>query len=200
MTFRPVVATSLAGIVSSIVLLCPHWANACSWPEGFKLTKAAVVERFCEADVVFLGKVEGQSLVSDEITESKIWPERVYKGRTGAPAYALHAEEIDTPKQRFCNFKFQPPARYLIFADQYEGLDYLCVSACDLTELYNPDSFTYQIVESIQNVLEECGEEASRKRQADRRREWIDILSQKDKREELEELEEAARQLREADE
>lgn len=65
-----------------------------------------------------------------------------------------------------------------------------------MSQPYNPDSFAYRVIESIENVQEECGEEASRKRQAEFRQEWINRLSQKDMKEELEE---AARQLREAD-
>jgi len=86
--------------------------------------------------------------------------------------------------------------RYLIFADQYKDLNYLCVSTCDLSQSFNPDNFVYQVVTSIDNVEEECGEEASRKRQVERRQYWIRRYSGENPK--IEELEEAARQLREA--
>ena len=195
MIFGPVVSTRCVAIISIVVILCPYSARACSWPEGYRLTEAAVIDRFCEADTVFVGKVESLSVTNDQITESKIWPKRVYKGQPGAPVYALQARDIRAPKYG-CGFRFQPTAQYLIFADRYEELDYICVSSCDLSEPYHPDSFTYRVVESIENVQDECGEEASRKRQSEFRRERMIRFSQRDTKEELEE---AARQLREAD-
>lgn len=197
MSFGQVVSTRRAVIISIVAILCPSWVNACSWPEGYRLTEAAVIDRFCEADAVFVGKVESLSVTTDEITESKIWPKRIHKGEPGAPVYALQARDIRTPKQRFCDLRFQPTGQYLIFADHYEEFDYFCVSACDLSQPYLPDSFVYRVVESIENVEDECGAEASRKRQAEFRQEWIDRLSQRDTKVELEE---AAHQLQEADE
>jgi hypothetical protein len=197
MNFGPVVSTLCVAIISIGVILCPYSANACSWPEGYRLTEAAVIDRFCEADAVFVGKVESLSVTIDKVTESKIWPKRVYKGQPGAPVYALQARDIRTPNQRLCDFRLQPTAQYLIFADRYEELEYICVSACDLSQPYHPDSFAYRVVESIENVQYECGEEASRKRQAEFRQGWVTRLSQRATKEELEE---AARQLRKADE
>ena len=157
MNFGPVVSTLCVAIISIGVILCPYSANACSWPEGYRLTEAAVIDRFCEADAVFVGKAESLSVTNDEITESKIWPKRVYKGQPGAPVYALQASNITTPKHD-CSFRLQPTAQYLIFADRYEELDYICISACGLSQLYYPDSFVYRVVESIEKVQDECGE------------------------------------------
>lgn len=106
MNIGPVVSTRCAAIISRVVILCPFTANACSWPEGYRLTEAAVIDRFCEADVVFVGKVESLSVTNDEIIESKIWPKRVYKDRPGAPVYALQARDIRTPNNVTATFNF----------------------------------------------------------------------------------------------
>ena len=194
---RLMVFRTLCIIVTlSVVIVYPLAAKACSWPEGYRLTEADVIERFCNADAVFVGKVESSSAANDEITESKIWPEKIHKGRLSAPTYAIQARDIRAPKQGLCNFQFQPTGRYLIFADRYEELDYLCVSACDLSQPFNIDSFVNRVIESIEDVRVECGEEASKNRRAENRRRWIEKLAGEGPK--VEELEEAARLLREA--
>ena len=183
--------------LAAAVMLCPIAAEACSWGEGHRLTEASIIDRFCEADAVFVGEVENTLNVRDQITETKIWPRETLKGQVRSPVYALDAK-LKKPPGRYCQFRFQPMGRYLIFADRYEGADYLCVSTCDFSQTFRPDSFAYRVVKSTIDVEEECSEEASKRRQAEHRDEWVRRFSEKDAK--TKELYELTRQQQEANE
>jgi hypothetical protein len=183
--------------LTAAAMLCPVAAGACSWPEGYKLTEASVIDRFCEADAVFVGEVESTLDVRDQITETKIWPRETLKGQIGSPAYALDAR-LKTGPGGDCGFRFQPKGRYLVFADRYEDTDYLCVSTCDLSQKFDPESLAYRVIQSTTNVEEECNEDSARKRQAEHRDELVRKFSEKDA--EMEELYELTRQQQEASE
>jgi len=105
---------------------------------------------------------------------------------------------LKTRHGMYCGFRFQPMGKYLAFADRYEDTDYLCVSTCDLSQTSNPDSFAYRVIMSTTNVEEECSEEATKRRQAEHRDEWVRKFSEEDAK--MKEMYELTRQQQEANE
>ena len=191
------ISSKCAARLTAIALLIPLAAEPCSLPENYRLTEAAVLDRFCAADAVFVGEVEATLNVRDQITETKIWPRRTLKGRVDSPAYALSAR-LSAKPGRYCDYRFQPLGKYLIFVDRYEDSAYLCVSTCDFTQTLDPESFTFRVITSTTDVEKECSEDASERRQKEHRDEWARRFSEKDAR--MKELYELTRQLQEANE
>lgn len=177
MSLRHIVRRLLASVLAVGMTSCPFVAHACSWA---RQSEASVIDRFCEADAVFVGEAESTLNIREQISETKLWPRKILKGRVGSPSYALDAR-IDARPGKVCDFRFQRTGTYLIFADRYEDTDYLCVSTCDLSQRFDEDSFAYRVILSTDNIDEECSEDATRRRRAelrDRHREnWVRELS-----------------------
>lgn len=180
-----VVSSKLTAALAATLMLCPFVTEACSWPDGYRLTEAAIVDRFCDADAVFVGEVESSLNVNERITETKIWPREILKGQVSSPVYVL-------------NYRFKPLGKYLVFADRYEDTEYLFVSTCDLSQSFSADSFTYRVIMSTTNVAVECGEEATRRRKAEHRDEWIRKYAVEEAK--MKEIYELTRQQQEANE
>ena len=123
-----------------------------------------MIERFCRADVVFVGEVESTLNVRGRIIETKLWPRRTFKGRTSSPAYALDAQ-LELTQGMACDFDFSPLEAYLIFAEFIGETGYLCVSSCDLSQRLDENNQVFRTVANLTDAAELCSEDASAERQ-----------------------------------
>jgi hypothetical protein len=164
-----------------VVLLLPAlgYACSCAWPEN--VSERYVLDHLCAADAVFVGEIESELTVRDDVFEYKIWPTESFKGRLNSPAFAV------SETGGMCGYPFNAQSRYLIFASHRKNTNYLSASICGLTRPLDREDEVYKILVANKDAIEDvCGEEAAAVRRMERLRE---------KGRKRQELEEATRRL-----
>jgi hypothetical protein len=120
----------------------------------------------CAADAVFVGEVESELAVRQNVFEYKIWPRETFRGRLSSPAFAL------SETGGICGFRFKAQGRYLVFAGRYEDTNYLTASICGLSRQIDENSDVYRILSAHKGNMDEvCSDQAVEARRIERLRE-----------------------------
>jgi hypothetical protein len=171
----------IRSVFSIVVLLLPALGYACSCASPENVSERYVLDRLCAADAVFVGEIESELTVRDDVFEYKIWPSESFKGRLNSPAFAV------SETYGMCGYPFNAQSRYLIFASRRKNTNYLSASICGLTRPLDREDEVYKILVANKDAIEEvCGEEAVAARRLERLRE---------KGRKRQDLEEATRRL-----
>lgn len=162
--------------ISVIMLFMPSIGIACScaWPE--EVTRHYVLDQLCASDAVFVGDVESELVVSDNIFEYKIWPRETFIGRLDSPAFAL------SETGGSCGYQLKVNTPYLIFANRRADTNFLTVSICGLTRSMTQDDDVYKILSANKNDTDTvCSKAAQHARRLERVREPVRQLKQLEK-------------------
>ena len=166
-------------LIAALMFPVAGFACSCIWPEEIKARH--ILDAICESDAVFVGDVETELAVRDYVFEYKIWPRESFAGQLSSPTFAIS----ETGGK--CGYRFTEGGRYLIFGDRREDTNYLDVSSCGLTTLFDSDDFIYRVLAENKELIDKaCSTEAVEARRMERLRE---------KDEKREALEEATREL-----
>lgn len=158
-----IVARYFILIAATFVAVC-HSANALSClpcsVEG--RIESHIANAYCDADVVLVARVEASFELPDGVTEYKLWPEKVHKGRVSSPVYTLSGRDS-------CRrFEFARNVRYLIFGSRYQETQYLVPMTCSLTSVLRDAELHLSVIADLEKRGKPCSKEAfNRRRSAD---------------------------------
>lgn len=132
------------------ILLAPQLANACSCALQEGDERAAIRESLHEADVVFVGRIEGVEVLREDQSGIETQRTRFYviQSWKGDTANRLYVETTLTCC--LCGFPFPEHGEYLVYAYRSSDGSVLGTSVCTRTKLASEAAEEIAILDQLQ--------------------------------------------------